>query len=97
VRLLGAGPGGRPPGPPRDHAGRLAALSLLYLDVGNRDEYAMHWGVRALHAALDACGVTHIYREHAGGHHGIEYMFVDAMAELSRVWPTEPEAGACAG
>jgi S-formylglutathione hydrolase FrmB len=98
VRMLrGAGQGGGPSGTSRDHAGRLAELRLLYLDVGDRDEYGMHWGVRALHAALKTCGVTHLYREHAGGHHGIEYVFVDALAELSRVWPLEPGLVACAG
>jgi enterochelin esterase-like enzyme len=77
------------------HAGRLAGLGLLHLSVGERDDYGMHWGVRALHAALDAHGVPHVHREHEGGHHGIEYVFAEALAELWRVW-REPEAGACA-
>ncbi|MFI9547094.1 alpha/beta hydrolase-fold protein [Streptomyces sp. NPDC052016] len=77
------------------HAGRLAGLGLLHLSVGERDDYGMHWGVRALHAALDAHGVPHLHREHEGGHHGIEYVFAEALAELWRVW-REPEAGACA-
>ncbi|TNY36117.1 alpha/beta hydrolase-fold protein [Thermomonospora catenispora] len=79
------------------HADRLAALGLLYLSVGERDEYGMHWGARALHAALDAHGVPHAYREHPGGHHGIEHVYIDALAELSRLWPAEPERIACAG
>ncbi|MDT6987513.1 alpha/beta hydrolase-fold protein [Streptomyces lusitanus] len=77
------------------HAHRLAGLGLLHLSVGERDDYGMHWGVRALHAALDAHGVTHAYREHEGGHHGIEYVFAEAMAQLWRVWG-KTEAGACA-
>ncbi|MEV6179093.1 alpha/beta hydrolase-fold protein [Streptomyces sp. NPDC052015] len=77
------------------HAGRFAGLGLLHLSVGERDDYGMHWGVRALHAALDAHGVPHLHREHEGGHHGIEYVFAEALAELWRVW-REPEAGACA-
>ncbi|MFE9627848.1 alpha/beta hydrolase-fold protein [Streptomyces sp. NPDC006527] len=77
------------------HAGRLAGLGLLHLSVGECDDYGMHWGVRALHAALDAHGVPHVHREHEGGHHGIEYVFAEALAELWRVW-REPEAGACA-
>ncbi|MEV6835729.1 alpha/beta hydrolase-fold protein [Streptomyces sp. NPDC051133] len=77
------------------HAGRLAGLGLFHLSVGERDDYGMHWGVRALHTALDAHGVPHLYREHEGGHHGIEYVFAEALAELWRVW-REPERDACA-
>ncbi|MFJ9606562.1 alpha/beta hydrolase-fold protein [Kitasatospora sp. NPDC101176] len=77
------------------HADRLSRLGLLHLSVGQRDEYGMHWGVRALRAALEAHGVPHDYREHEGGHHGIEHVFTDALAGLWRVWP-EPERDACA-
>lgn len=83
VRMLPAG------------AGRLAGLGLLHLSVGEQDDYHMHWGVRALHAALGAHGVPHDYREHPGGHHGIEYVFTEALARLRRVWP-EAERDPCA-
>ncbi|MFD4975177.1 alpha/beta hydrolase [Streptomyces sp. NPDC058424] len=77
------------------HASRLAGLALLHLSVGERDDYGMHWGVRALHAALDAHSIPHGYHEHEGGHHGIEHVFTEALAQLWRVW-RETEAGACA-
>ncbi|MEU6406759.1 alpha/beta hydrolase-fold protein [Streptomyces sp. NPDC046985] len=77
------------------HAGRLAALGLLHLSVGRRDEYGMHWGARALHAALDAHRVPHLYREHEGGHQGIEHVYTEALAQLWKVW-REPEGDACA-
>ncbi|MEU0289648.1 alpha/beta hydrolase-fold protein [Streptomyces sp. NPDC006147] len=77
------------------HAGRLAALRLLHLGVGERDDYGMHWGVRALHTALDTHHVPHTYREYEGGHHGIEHVFTEALAQLWRVWG-ETETGACA-
>ncbi|WP_369229629.1 alpha/beta hydrolase-fold protein [Streptomyces sp. R21] len=73
------------------HRDRLAALRLLYVDVGARDDYAMHWGARALHSALDRHGVRHIYREHEGGHHGIETRFADSLAELTQVWRSGTE------
>ncbi|MEV1026414.1 alpha/beta hydrolase-fold protein [Streptomyces sp. NPDC050264] len=78
------------------HAGRLRELGLLHLGVGRRDEYGMHWGVRALHATLDAHDIPHSYQEHDGGHHGIEHVFADALAQLWRIW-REPERAACAG
>lgn len=78
-----------------DRTARLSGLRLLHLSVGERDDYGMHWGVRALHAALGEHGVAHTYREHEGGHHGIEHVFTGALAGLSRVWPGTG-AGACA-
>lgn len=78
------------------HAQRLRALGLLHLGVGERDDYGMHWGARALHATLDAHAVPHTYREHEGGHHGIEHVFADALSGLRRVWDRQ-ESAACAG
>ncbi|MER5950788.1 alpha/beta hydrolase-fold protein [Streptomyces sp. NPDC001904] len=77
------------------HTGPLRALSLLHLTVGERDDYGMHWGARALHATLDAAAVPHTYREHEGGHHGIEHVFTDALSRLRQVWGSE--RAACAG
>lgn len=77
------------------HADRLRALRLLYLDTGVRDEYHMHWGARALHAALREADITHDYREHGGGHHGIEHRFTSSLAALGQVWRAAgtPERG----
>ncbi|MFE9564847.1 alpha/beta hydrolase-fold protein [Streptomyces sp. NPDC006487] len=77
------------------YAGRLAGLGVLHLSVGQRDEYGMHWGARALHAALDAHRVPHRYLEHEGGHQGIEHVYTEALAELWKLW-REPEGDACA-
>lgn len=73
------------------HRDRLAALRLLYVDVGVRDDYGMHWGARALHSTLDRHGVSHIYREHEGGHHGIERRFTESLAALTPVWRSGTE------
>lgn len=75
------------------HTGRLRRLGLLYLETGRRDEYHMHWGIRALHAALEEHGVPHEYREHDGGHHGIEQRFTTSLALLGRMWGTEGNGG----
>ncbi|MFL6130815.1 MAG: alpha/beta hydrolase [Mycobacteriales bacterium] len=73
------------------HADRLRALRTLYLDVGRADEYAMHWGTRALHAALADAGVPHHYVEHDGGHHGIDHRFVRSLALAGRRWARAAE------
>ncbi|MFB7560417.1 alpha/beta hydrolase [Streptomyces brevispora] len=78
-----------------EHAGALTRLDHLHLGVGERDEYGMHWGARALHTALDAHGVPHHYTEHEGGHHGIEHVYTDALAGLRHVW-SERTVGTCA-
>lgn len=70
------------------HTERLRALRLLYLETGRRDDYHMHWGVRALHATLQELGIAHEYQEHDGGHHGIEHRFTTSLARLGRVWDT---------
>jgi enterochelin esterase-like enzyme len=67
-------------------ADRLRELDLLFLDVGKHDEYGMRWGVRALHAALGEAGVPHVFAEHDGGHHGIEYRFERSLALLGQRW-----------
>jgi enterochelin esterase family protein len=78
------------------HAERLRGLDLLHLETGRRDEYGMHWGVRALHATLETLGVPHEYREHDGGHAGIEHRFLTSFALLGRHWPTPQLAGSAA-
>jgi enterochelin esterase-like enzyme len=70
----------------RPHAAALRSLDFLFLDVGQRDDYAMHWGARALHAALDRAQVPHTYEEHDGGHHGIEHRFLRSTRQLMRRW-----------
>lgn len=68
------------------HASQLRALRALYLDVGRADDYAMHWGARALHEALGEAAVPHEYEEHDGGHHGIEHRFMRSLALVGRHW-----------
>jgi enterochelin esterase-like enzyme len=42
----------------------------LYIDVGNRDEYYMHYGARVLHDKLNKLQIKHDYLEFDGGHQG---------------------------
>jgi G3E family GTPase/pimeloyl-ACP methyl ester carboxylesterase len=48
----------------------LRRLALLWIDVGGRDEYFMHWSARWLRSVLISVGVLHRYTEHEGGHRG---------------------------
>jgi hypothetical protein len=68
------------------YAGLLRGLGLLFLDAGARDDYGMHWGVRALHDALERSDVPHVYEEHDAGHHGIEHRFLCSLSHLTKLW-----------
>ena len=51
----------------------LRRLELLYLDAGDRDEYALHLGARILTARLKALEIPYHYEEFSDGHFGINY------------------------
>jgi S-formylglutathione hydrolase FrmB len=49
----------------------LRKLRGVWLDVGKRDEYFIHFGTRALVQQLEAARIDHVYEEHLGGHSGV--------------------------
>ncbi|HKQ62242.1 MAG TPA: alpha/beta hydrolase-fold protein [Candidatus Polarisedimenticolaceae bacterium] len=51
----------------------LHRLKALYLDCGSRDQFALHYGARALAGRLGALGIAHRYEEFDDDHGGIEY------------------------
>ncbi len=59
----------------------LRELGGLWLDVGSRDEYFIHFGTRALVRELEAAQIDHVYEEHLGGHSG-----VSGQLDLSLPW-----------
>ncbi len=62
----------------------LKALRLLYLDVGERDEYHLQHGARILVDQLKRAGVDHHYEEFNGGHRGISYRYARSLPMLVR-------------
>ena len=51
----------------------MQSLRALFIDCGDRDEYFIHFGTRALVRKLAAAGVEHTYEEFEGGHSGVSY------------------------
>lgn len=51
----------------------LGHLRALFIDCGNRDEYAQHYGARRFVRTLEAAGISHRYEEFADGHRNIDY------------------------
>jgi enterochelin esterase-like enzyme len=62
----------------------LKALRALWIDVGQRDQYHMHYGSRSLHDALEANGVPHVYEEFDGTHSGIDWRMDLSLPHLAR-------------
>lgn len=56
-----------------DCAERLGALSGLWIDVGDRDQYHLQFGTRELHDTLLEAGVAHRFEEFDGTHSGIDW------------------------
>ncbi|MBX3287738.1 MAG: esterase [Acidobacteria bacterium] len=59
----------------------LKSLSLLYLDAGTRDEFALDIGARILSERLKLHGIDHIHEEFDDGHFNISYRY-DRSLEL---------------
>ncbi len=51
----------------------LKQLKGLYLDVGNRDQYNIHYGNRIFNKRLTELGIAHHYEEFDGTHSGIDH------------------------
>jgi enterochelin esterase family protein len=54
----------------RARADNLRALRGILLDVGDQDEYDLHYGHRQLSAGLSSAGIAHRAEEHHGNHSG---------------------------
>jgi enterochelin esterase family protein len=57
------------------NAEALGDLSLLFLDVGKRDEWNLQWGARAFVRRLKERSIAHVYEEFDDGHTGTAYRF----------------------
>lgn len=52
---------------------QLRSLHGLYLDVGARDQYMLHYGARALVRRLNAARIDHVYEEFPDDHNNTDY------------------------
>lgn len=62
----------------------LSGLDALWIDVGWRDQYFIHYGTREFHQRLTAAGVGHHFEEFDGTHSGMDWRF-----DLSLPWLVE--------
>jgi hypothetical protein len=65
------------------YADALRSLRLLFLDCGNRDEHALHYGARRLVQRLHALGIAHQHEEFDDGHMDIDYRYDVSLPKLA--------------
>ncbi len=62
----------------------LRSLRGLYIDVGRRDQYMIHYGTRALVRRLAAAAVPHVYEEFDDDHSNVDYRLDVSLPFLYR-------------
>jgi S-formylglutathione hydrolase FrmB len=60
----------------------LRKLKGMFIDCGSKDQYRLHYGVRALVARLKALGIEHHYEEFDDNHSGIDYRLDSSLPFL---------------
>lgn len=65
------------------HVENLKSLKLLYLDAGNRDEFALDIGAKILSKKLTDLGVKHMHEEFDDGHFSIGYRYNRSLELIS--------------
>lgn len=61
---------------------QLRSLLGLYIEVGSRDQYMLHYGARALGRRLTAAGIAHTYEEFPDDHNNTDYRLDVALPFL---------------
>jgi S-formylglutathione hydrolase FrmB len=65
------------------HADNLQKLRAIYVDCGIHDEFALHWGARALVKRIRAHGITVRHEEFDDGHMNIAYRYDESLPFLA--------------
>jgi len=60
----------------------LSALSALWIDAGDRDQYFIHYGTGELSGRLDAAGIPHHHERFHGNHSGLDWRFDHSLPWL---------------
>jgi len=60
----------------------LQAMSLIYVDAGNRDEHGLHFAARMLNEALSERGLPVHYEEYEGGHRGTSWRYEVSLPQI---------------
>lgn len=66
------------------HADALRGLEVLYLDVGNRDQYNIQFGTRRLVDLLGKLEIPHHFEEFDGNHSGMDWRLDHSLPFLAK-------------
>jgi enterochelin esterase-like enzyme len=69
-----------------EHVEALRQMKLIYLDCGNRDEYALHYGARIFSQRLSQLSISHRYEEFDGGHRNIQFRYDISLRAISQAF-----------
>ena len=65
------------------HVETLKQAKLVFLDCGNRDEYALQYGARIMAQRLEKLGVAHHHEEFNGGHRHTQHRYDVSLKAIS--------------
>jgi enterochelin esterase family protein len=68
------------------HLTALRRLKLLYLDCGNRDEYALHYGARIFSQRLAGFDIPYVHEEFDGGHRSTSFRYDVSLKAISEAF-----------
>lgn len=68
------------------HQAALRQAKLVYLDCGNRDEYALHYGARIFANRLETLGIAHVHQEYNGTHRHTAHRYDVSFKAISEVF-----------
>lgn len=64
------------------YADPLGRQRLIYVDCGTTDEFALHWGARALVSAMRKAGLAPVHEEFDDGHMNVAYRYDVSLPRL---------------
>ncbi len=73
-----------------EHQAGLRSLKGLFIDVGSRDQYMIHYGTRALIRRLVAAEIDHVYEEFDDNHSSVDYRLDVSLPYLYRALTGAP-------
>lgn len=68
------------------HAAALRGMKLVYLDCGNRDEHALHYGARIFCRRLTGLNIPYVYQEFDGGHRNTQFRYDVSLRLISQAF-----------
>lgn len=63
-------------------ADALRGLRALYLDAGDRDEFALQWGLRRMRLRLEALAIPATVEFFPGGHFSMDHRYAESLPRL---------------